>query len=56
MTTIIIAQRVASVKEADRIIIMDNGKIADIGNHEELLKRNEVYRDLYNTQMEGAME
>ena len=56
MTTIIIAQRVASFKEADRIIIMDNGKIADIGNHEELLKRNEVYRDLYNTQMEGAME
>ena len=56
MTTIIIAQRVASVKEADRIIIMDNGKIADIGNHEELMERNEVYRDLYNTQMEGAME
>ena len=56
MTTIIIAQRVASVKEADRIIIMDDGKITDIGNHDELMKRNEVYRDLYNTQMEGVRE
>ena len=56
MTTIIIAQRVASVKEANRIIIMNEGEIQDIGNHEELLKRNEVYRDLYNTQMEGALE
>jgi len=56
MTTIIIAQRVASVKEANRIIIMNNGKIEDIGNHEELLKRNEVYRDLYQTQMEGVSE
>ena len=56
MTTIIIAQRVASVKEADRIIMMNDGKIEDIGNHDELMKRNEVYRDLYNTQMEGALE
>ena len=56
MTTIIIAQRVASVKEANRIIIMNEGEIQDIGNHEELLNRNEVYRDLYNTQMEGALE
>ena len=56
MTTIIIAQRVASVKEADRIIIMNDGKIDDIGNHEELMERNEVYRDLYNTQMEGVRE
>jgi len=54
MTTIIIAQRVASVKEADRIIILKDGKITDIGNHNELIKKNDVYRDLYNTQMEGA--
>ena len=54
MTTIIIAQRVASVKEASRIIVMDEGKISDIGTHEELMGRNEVYRDLYNTQMEGV--
>ena len=56
MTTIIIAQRVSSIKEADRIIIMKDGKIDDIGNHNQLLERNEVYRDLYNTQMEGALE
>ena len=56
MTTIIIAQRVASVKEANRIIIMNDGEIEDIGNHDELMKRNEVYRDLYNTQMEGVAE
>ena len=56
MTTIIIAQRVASVKEADRIIIMNNGVIEDVGNHDELMKRNDVYRDLYNTQMEGVRE
>ena len=56
MTTIIIAQRVSSVKEANRIIILNEGKIQDIGNHEELLARNEVYRDLYETQMKGAME
>lgn len=56
MTTIIIAQRVSSVKEANRIIILNEGKIQDIGNHDELLERNEVYRDLYNTQMKGAME
>ena len=56
MTTIIIAQRVASIKEANRIIIMEEGNITDIGNHEELMQRNEVYRDLYNTQMQGVTE
>lgn len=56
MTTIIIAQRINSVKEANRIIIMNNGKIEDIGNHEELLSRNEVYRDLYETQTQGVAE
>lgn len=56
MTTIIIAQRVSSVKEANRIIIMDEGKISDIGNHDELMERNEVYRDLYNTQLQGVSE
>ena len=54
MTTIIIAQRVSSVKECNRIIIMNEGRIEDIGNHDELLKRNEVYRDLYNTQLQGV--
>ncbi|MBR0461708.1 MAG: ABC transporter ATP-binding protein [Erysipelotrichaceae bacterium] len=56
MTTIIIAQRVNSVKECDRIIIMNDGMIEDIGTHKELLKRNEVYRDLYTTQQQGVAE
>ena len=56
MTTIIIAQRIASIKEADRIIIMNEGRIDDIGTHEELLQRNEVYRDLYQTQLQGVQE
>ncbi len=56
MTTIIIAQRVSSVKEANRIIIMNEGKIEDIGSHDELLERNTVYRDLYETQMKGVQE
>ena len=56
MTTIIIAQRIASIKEADRIIIMNEGFIDDIGSHEQLLERNEVYRDLYQTQLQGVAE
>ena len=54
-TTLIIAQRVASVMDADRIIILNDGRIADIGTHEELLKRNEIYRDVYTSQMKGAV-
>ena len=56
MTTLIIAQRVASVKEADRIIIMNEGRVEDIGTHEELMQRNAVYQDLYQTQSEGVAE
>ena len=56
MTTIIIAQRIASIKEADRIIIMHEGTIDDIGTHDELLERNEVYHDLYQTQLQGVQE
>ncbi len=56
MTTIIIAQRISSIREADRILIMNEGRIDDSGTHEELLERNEVYRDLYQTQMEGVAE
>ena len=56
MTTIIIAQRIASVMDADKIIVMDEGKIADMGTHSELMERNEVYRDLYVTQTSGVGE
>ncbi len=49
-TKIIIAQRVASVQDADRIIVMDGGRISAIGNHEELMKTSEIYREVYTSQ------
>ncbi len=49
-TKIIIAQRIASVMDADKIIIMDNGKINDIGTHEQLLARNKIYQEVYHSQ------
>lgn len=56
LTKIIISQRVSSVEGADQIIMMDNGRIEDVGTHEELLGRNESYRTLYETQMKGAID
>lgn len=57
VTKILIAQRIASVKDADKIIVLDNGKIAAMGNHNELLDQSEIYRDIYNLQMrEGGKE
>jgi ATP-binding cassette subfamily B protein len=55
-TKIIIAQRISSVQEADRIVVMNDGKIAGIGTHEELLKENEIYKDVYYSQMKGGEE
>ena len=49
-TKIIIAQRVASVQDADRIIVMDGGHISAIGNHDELMKTSEIYREVYTSQ------
>lgn len=49
-TKIIIAQRISSIKDADRIIVMDDGKINGIGTHKELLETNEIYREVYNQQ------
>lgn len=53
-TKIIIAQRVASVMDADKIVIMNNGKIDDMGTHEELLERSEIYREVYTSQNKTA--
>ena len=55
-TKIIIAQRINSIQHADRIIVLDDGKIDDIGSHEELLARNEIYKDVYVSQQESKME
>jgi ATP-binding cassette subfamily B protein len=49
-TKIIIAQRIASVQDADKILIMDGGKIIEAGTHDELLNKSEIYQDLYNSQ------
>ena len=54
ITTLIIAQRVASVMNADKIIILDEGRIADMGTHDELMARSEIYRVVYTSQMKGA--
>ncbi|MDO4378570.1 MAG: ABC transporter ATP-binding protein [Erysipelotrichia bacterium] len=56
MTTIIIAQRISSVMDADKIIVMSDGKIVDVGKHTELMERNDIYADLYYTQMKGVGE
>lgn len=53
-TKFIIAQRVSSVQNADRIIVMDNGMINGFGTHEELLKNNEIYREVYESQTQGG--
>lgn len=53
-TKIIIAQRVASVEDADLIVIMDNGTIADMGRHDELLERSPIYREVYQQQTNGG--
>lgn len=55
-TKIIIAQRVTSVEDADRIIVLDEGKISGIGTSRELLKTNKIYQEVYNSQMKGGEE
>lgn len=53
VTRIIIAQRIASVKNADRIVVMDNGRLADVGSHSELIRTSEIYKDIYESQLKG---
>ena len=54
-TKIIIAQRVSAIKEADKIIVMDDGEIKDIGTHEYLIENNEIYQEVYNSQKKGGV-
>ena len=53
-TKIIIAQRVSSVESADRILVLDNGRIDAFDTHENLLKNNAIYQEIYNSQLEGS--
>ena len=53
LTRIIIAQRIASVKNADRIVVMDNGRLVDVGSHEQLMKTSKIYKDIYDSQLKS---
>ena len=54
ITKIIIAQRISSVKDADKIIVLDDGKVTGIGIHEELIISNDIYKEVHNSQEEGG--
>ena len=54
VTKFIVAQRILSIKDCDKILILDDGKILDQGNHEELLSRSPIYRELVETQLGGG--
>ena len=52
ITKIIIAQRISSVKDADKIVVMDDGKITGVGSHAELIENNETYKEIYWSQID----
>lgn len=56
VTKIIIAQRIASVKDADRIVVIDNGRLQNIGTHNELMETSDIYRDIYDSQLKTGGE
>ena len=53
-TTLIVAQRISTILHADQIIVLDDGKIAGVGTSEELLKTNDIYREVYESQVKGG--
>ena len=55
-TKIIISQRISSIQDAQRIIVLDDGHISGIGTHDELLKNNPIYQEVYETQVKGGAE
>ncbi len=55
-TKVIIAQRVSSIQDADKIIVMDDGNVTAIGTHKELLKTSEIYKEVYESQMKGGSD
>ena len=55
-TVIIIAQRISSVKDADKIVVLDDGRVDAAGNHDELIKTCEIYQEIYKTQQKGVLE
>ena len=55
-TKIIIAQRISSVQDADKIVVLDDGRISAVGTHNELIKSSEIYREVYESQVKGGDE